>query len=132
MVWLQALGPGTHADPVDAPTETGDVTTKQAASTVNRTNKRLIMDTPSQLFQLADRTSCILATNLERSNRPLDPVSARGFEPPRPFGHQLLRLARLPFRHADAVKQYPRVSGSRSSPARCRPPARSRRPGPES
>src|SRR5690348_17458623 len=28
-------------------------------------------------------------------------VSARGFEPPRPFGHQLLRLARLPFRHAD-------------------------------
>src|SRR2546423_10094168 len=34
-------------------------------------------------------------------------VSARGFEPPRPFGHQLLRLARLPFRHADAEEQYP-------------------------
>src|SRR5256885_13120788 len=31
-------------------------------------------------------------------------VSARGFDPPRPFGHQLLRLARLPFRHADYGK----------------------------
>src|SRR4029077_13178052 len=28
-------------------------------------------------------------------------VSARGIEPPRPFGHQILNLARLPFRHAD-------------------------------
>ena len=30
-------------------------------------------------------------------------VSARGLEPPRPFGHQILNLARLPFRHADTV-----------------------------
>ncbi len=28
-------------------------------------------------------------------------VSARGFEPPRPFGHRILSPARLPFRHAD-------------------------------
>src|SRR5438067_13657219 len=34
-------------------------------------------------------------------------VSAKGFEAPVPFGHQLLRLARLPFRHADAEEQYP-------------------------
>src|SRR5690348_9678754 len=36
-------------------------------------------------------------------------VSARGFEPPRPFGHQLLRLARLPFRHADSLERYCQV-----------------------
>ena len=30
-------------------------------------------------------------------------VSARGIEPPSPFGHQILNLARLPFRHADTT-----------------------------
>ena len=38
-----------------------------------------------------------------RSRRPTEGVSKGGLEPPRPEGHQHLKLARLPFRHFDVV-----------------------------
>ena len=33
-------------------------------------------------------------------------VPRRGLEPPRPFGHQYLKLARLPFRHLGFLRVY--------------------------
>ena len=52
-----------------------------------------------------------MKSELYATSQRISLVSARGFEPPRPFGHQLLRLARLPFRHADIPEIiYPRSS----------------------
>lgn len=44
-------------------------------------------------------------TRLPKGNRVVFLVQMRGFEPPRPFGHMLLRHARLPFRHICARGQ---------------------------